>query len=107
MINVTAAVAAAALVAILTGIVTLLARASTWPVPTPPRKHEIADHPDGYRPRPWDEVTGDLPEAVAPISAPPVPVEDDEPIDELDPRWDWKAYADAADAAEERELVAA
>ena len=39
-------------------------------------------------------------EDVAPISAPPVEAE---PIDELDPRWDWRAVADAAD----RELVAA
>jgi hypothetical protein len=109
--NVTAATAAAALAAVLGSIVVLLVRASRWPDPTPPSKHGLAAHPDGTRPRPWDEVTSEtplgeafvmlpLPEEVAPISAPPV----EEPIDELDPRWDWRAYADALD---EQELVAA
>jgi len=100
--DVTAAVAAAALVAILVNIGTLLARASRWPDFTEPPKH--APHPDAYRPRSWDEVTADTdvaePEDVTPISAPPADVE---PIDELDPRWDWRAYADALD----KELVEA
>lgn len=110
--NVTAAVAAAALVAILAGIGTLLARASRWPDFTEQPKHTM--HPDAYRPRPYDQVIlseayisiplpkidDDEPEDVAPISA---PAAEPEPIDELDPRWDWRSYADALD----KELVAA
>jgi len=113
--DITAATSAAALVAILVAIGVLLARASRWPDFTEPPKH--APHPDAYRPRPYDQVIlseayisiplpkvgddGELVEDMAPISAPPVIEE--EPIDELDPRWDWQAYADA----QERELVAA
>jgi len=105
--DITAATSAAALVAILAGITSLLIRASRWPAPTPPHKHVLEAHPDGYRPRPWDEVTGEHrlsdsyvndTQDVTPISAPPAA-----PVDPLDPAWDWQAYADA----EESELVAA
>jgi hypothetical protein len=120
MITSVTAVAAAALLAVLGSISALLIRASRWPEPTPPSKHGLTAHPDGVRPISWDDVTAGhrttplreayvndsqeipAPEEVAPISAPPA---DDEPIDELDPRWDWRAYADAEEA--DRELVAA
>lgn len=110
---VTAAVAAAALAAIL-GAITALLRFSTRPASAETSKHGLADHPDAVRARSWDEVTADRPttalrdayvndsqEIVAPVSAPPVV---EEPIDELDPRWDWQAYAAAAESPD---LVAA
>lgn len=108
--DITAAVAAAALVAIMVGIGTLLYRASRWPDFTEPPKHALAAHPDGTRPRPWDEVTSEaatlppmpLPGPMIPPLPEPAPVPT-EPIDALDPRWDWRAYADALD----EELVAA
>jgi hypothetical protein len=115
MTSITAAVAAAALVIILTAIGTLLVRASRWPDPVLEHKHLLDAHPEGYRPRPWDEVTSEtsLSDAyvndtqdVTPVSAPPVA---EEPVDELDPRWDWRAYADAQEQEQEQEqeLVAA
>lgn len=96
--DVTAAVAVTAAASVMTSIVVFLIRASRWPTPTAPSRHSIAAHADGYRPRPWDEVLEDS----YPISAPPAEPEA-EPIDELDPRWDWRAYLETLDA--EVELV--
>lgn len=96
--NITAAVAVTALVAVLVGIGTLLARASRWPDFTEPPKH--APHPNAYHPRPYDRVI--LSESYIELPTPePVQLDEPEPIDELDPRWDWRAYADALD----RELI--
>jgi len=59
--------------------------------------HELTGASGAYRPRPGDEA-----DAVAPISSPPAR----EPVDALDPIWDWKKYL-ADQEASENELVVA
>jgi hypothetical protein len=92
-----AAVATGAVLAVLAAMVVML-----WRSEKKTGTHELTDSTDGYRPRPYDQVI--LGEAYISIPLPTAdPEPEPEPIDELDPRWDWRAYADAA----ERDLVAA
>jgi len=95
------AAAVVAVVVVMAAIAAMLARSEPYTLPQRPKplgRHELAAATDPYRPRPYDEVM-----AAAPISAPPAV---EEPIDELDPRWDWQAYL-AAQETDERELVPA
>jgi len=75
-----------------------------WPRMKAPKlggRHELATATEPRRPRDWDTV---LAEAYVTLPLPEV-AEEPEPVDELDPRWDWRAYAEAQE--ETRELVAA
>jgi len=75
-----------------------------WPKIKAPKlggRHELATVPEPRRPRNWDAV---LAEAYVTLPLPEI-TEEPEPIDELDPRWDWRAYADTQE--ETHELVAA
>jgi len=100
MTDPTAALAVAAttaVLAVLAALVVMLLRSESTGT------HELTGTDDAYRPRPYDQVV--LGEAYISIPLPkldgePEPIHED-PIDELDPRWDWRAYA------AEHELAAA
>src|SRR6185369_2105586 len=113
MTDPTAALAVAAttaVLAVLAALVVRLLRSESTGT------HELTGTDDAYLPRPYNQVilgeayisiplpdAGDLPPDFPQPKPDPVPqptVEED-PIDELDPRWDWRAYA------AEHELAAA
>lgn len=101
------AAAILAAVVVLTAITTMLARSEPYLLPQRPKplgRHELAAVAKPYRPRPWDEVEAD--EETMPITDAMVLLDEAEPIDELDPRWDWQAYLAEQDT-DERELVPA